>query len=218
MPTIGIVDDRDDVREIMWDNVRLALPNEWEVIAISPWESLEHYPSWVNQHEITVLVIDEKLNELLTNAGTAVSYEGHDLVDYMRQYMPEFPIFVVTSYPNDPDLQERFKYVEDIIERNKFYDRSEDYIPRLTRAGQRYLQVYEGELAELADFARKSAIGEPISVEEQERARAIQTKLVSTFPIENITSRSEWLSQMEQLIEKLELLKNDIEHQTGGQS
>ncbi len=214
MSVIGIVDDRDDVRAIMIDNVRLALPDGWEAIDIPPWNTLDNYPSWISQEEIVALIIDERLNEV-ANANGAVDYEGHDLVDYMRQHMPEFPIFVVTSYKEDaPELGERFKDVEDIIERNNFYERSGDYIPRIIRAGQRYLQTFEQELAELADFAKRSAAGEDISTGEYERAKAIQTKIETAFPIENIASRGEWLSQMEQLIAELETLKTDIEQQT----
>lgn len=218
MSVIGIVDDRDDVREIMRDSVRLALPQGWAEIDISPLNSLKDYPSWIGQNEIVALIIDERLNEAATNTGTAVSYEGHNLVDYMRRYMPELPIFVVTSFQDDPDLRERFRHVEDIIERNEFYERPGDYISRITRAGQRYLQTFEGELAELADFAKKSALGESISDKEQERAKAIQTKLEMAFPIESIASRGEWLSRMEQLIAEMETLKSDIEQQIGEQS
>ena len=114
MSIIGIVDDRDDVRTIMLDTVELALSDGWEAIAIPPLSSLDSYPSWISQEEIVVLLIDERLNEV-ANVNGAVDYEGHDLVDYMRQHMPEFPIFVVTSYKeNAPDLDERFKDVEDI--------------------------------------------------------------------------------------------------------
>lgn len=214
MPIIGIIDDRDDVRTIMIDSVRLALPDGWEAIDISPFSSLDTYPSWISQEEIAVLIIDERLNEVASASG-AVHYEGHDLVDYMRLHIPEFPIFVVTSYKEDAhELEERFKDVEDIITRNQFYERSGDYISRIIRAGQRYLQAFEHELAELADFAKKSAAGEAVSSEERERAKAIQTKIETAFPIENIASRGEWLSQMEQLITELEALKTDIEQQT----
>lgn len=217
MSVIGIVDDRDDVRGIMRDSVRLALPQEWEEIDISPLSSLADYPSWISQNEIVALIIDERLNEA-TNTGTTVSYEGHNLVDYMRQHMPELPIFVVTSFQDDPELRERFRHVEDIIERNEFYERPGDYTTRITRAGQRYLQTFEGELAELADFAKKSALGESLTVEEKERAKAIQTKLETAFPIESITSRGEWLSRMEQLVTELKTLKTDVEQQIGEQS
>ncbi len=214
MSVIGIVDDRDDVRTIMLDNVDLALSDGWEAIAIPPLSSLDSYPSWIGQEEIIVLIIDERLNEVASADG-AVDYEGHDLVDHLRQHLPEFPIFVVTSYKeNAPELDERFKDVEDIIERNQFYEHVNNYIPRILRAGQRYLRTFEQELAELAEFAKKSAAGEDVSPEEQKRAKAIQTKIETAFPVENIASRSEWLSQMEQLIEELEALKIDIEQHT----
>lgn len=218
MSTIGIVDDREDVRITITDSIRLALPEGWDALDISPFKTLDNYLIWISQFEIVALIIDEQLNEA-SNQGVAVNYAGHDLVDYIRQYLPEFPIFVVTSYKNDPALQEeldgRFKYVEDIIERNAFYERPDDYIARITRAGQRYSQTFEGELAELADFAKKAATGESISIEERERAKAIQTKLETAFPIDSISTRGEWLSRMEQLIEELEVLKTDIKKQIG---
>lgn len=214
MPVIGVIDDRQDVRKILSDSISLTLPTGWEVIDIPPWSSLNIYPSWISENEIVALIIDEQLNEA-TDKSDAVNYQGHDLVDYLRQYLKELPIFVVTSHLMDSDfhdeLQERFKYVEDMIERNQFYERPSDYVERMTRAGQRYLQTFEQELADLAEFAKKAAIGEDVSPEEQKRAIAIQTKIETAFPIENIANRSEWLLQMQHLIEELETLKIDIE-------
>lgn len=221
MPAIGIVDDRENVLSNMRDSVRLALLrnslNEWEVFAIFPHKFLYDYPSWISQNEIVALIIDERLNEVLTDSEEAVSYEGHGLVDFLRSHIPEIPIFVVTSNQDDSELLERFKYVEDIIERSEYYDRSVDYIARITRSGQRFLQTFEDELTELANFATKVATGETILAEERDRAKAIQTKLETAFPVESIASRSEWLSHMEQLITELETLQANIEEQIGDQ-
>ena len=120
MPVIGVVDDRVDARSVAVDSLSLALPEVWEVVPSDPLPSLSDYPSWIGANKLSVLIIDERLNEATTSDEGAVNYFGHDLVKYLRKRMESFPLFVVTSYPDDEDLRLRFGDVEDIIDRKDF--------------------------------------------------------------------------------------------------
>ncbi len=218
MPTIGIIDDREDIREILTENVRLYLKQDWDVVGVPPLPEVDEYPSWISQNDIVAIIIDEKLDEKIAASSEAVKYLGHDLVDYIRERILELPIFVITSFANEPDLVERFKYVEDIIDRKDYYSRPSDYIERITRAAQRYLQTYESELAALASFSEKIASGEDVTDDEIRQAKAIKTKIESAYPIGEITGRNAWLNHMEILIDQLESLKTQIEERLGGKN
>jgi hypothetical protein len=173
MTSIGVIDDRNEERQIIVDGIKFGKNNDaWTVIDSKPLTKLEEYPAWIGQNKICALVIDELLDEKI-NGGVAVEYKGHNLVDFIRQHIPTLPIFVVTSYSNDSSLRERFKDVEDIVERQIFSSNYRDYVPRIIRAAQQYLNVFQEELNELALFAQRVATGEAVS-----RSNAITFDLV----------------------------------------
>lgn len=211
MPTIGIVDDRADVRAVIADSLSLELPETWTIIDIDPLPNKTDYPSWIGANKISVLIIDERLNETFTTDAGAVRYFGHDLVLELRMKMTSFPIFVITSYPNDEELRFRFADVEDIIDRTAFSRNPASYAARFARASQRYLETFERELAELSDIAVKSATGANISTAERTRAKAIQEKINIAFDFEHIEHRSQWIEQMEATIQEFDQLRQELE-------
>lgn len=215
MTAIGVIDDRNEERQIIVNGIRFGKKNDaWTIIDSKPLTKLEEYPAWIGQNKICALVIDELLDEKI-NGGVAVEYKGHNLVDYMRQHIPTLPIFVVTSYSNDPSLKERFKDVEDIVERQTFSSDYRNYVPRIIRAAQQYLNVFQEELNELALFAQKVATGETVSGEEQIRAQAIQTKLDIAYSVNAISNVSIWLDEATVLINKIGELRKEIESKLG---
>ncbi|MBV6400192.1 MAG: hypothetical protein CNIPEHKO_00475 [Anaerolineales bacterium] len=217
MTSIGVIDDRNEERQIIVGGIRFGKNDDaWNIVDSKPLTSLEEYPAWIGQNKICVLVIDELLDEKI-NGGVAVEYKGHNLVDYIRQRLPTLPIFVITSYSNDPSLLERFKDVEGIVERQDFSSNYKDYVPRIIRAAQQYLNVFQEELNELASFAQRIATGEPLSYEEQTRAQAIQTKLDIAYSINAITDISNWLDEATTLVSKIQELRKEIEKKLGKQ-
>ncbi|GAB1471743.1 hypothetical protein MASR2M66_26210 [Chloroflexota bacterium] len=215
MTSIGVIDDRNEERQIIVDGIRFGKNDDaWNIVDSKPLTKLEEYPAWIGQNKICALVIDELLDEKI-NGGVAVEYKGHNLVDYIRQHFPTLPIFVVTSYSNDPSLRERFKDVENIVERQIFSSNYKDYVPRIIRAAQQYLNVFQEELNELALFAQRAAIGEPMSDEEQTRAQAIQTKLDIAYSINAISDVSNWIDEATTLVSKIEELRNEIQNRLG---
>jgi DNA-binding NarL/FixJ family response regulator len=219
MPAIGIIDDRSEHLKQLATALNFELPEKWETVPLEPLAELHDYPSWIAENEVVALLIDEKLNEVQgTASGIAVNYYGHDLVDFLRSHLPTFPIFIVTAYSTESELQERFGAVEGIIQKAEFLKDVEKYAPRIIRAGQHYLYTFESELATLSDFASKAAIGQKLTDAEQKRAKAIQTKIGTAFSVDGISDRSQWLGEMEETLNELEKLKDEIESFLDGSS
>ena len=84
--------------------------------------------------EIAVLILDERLDEQV-GSNEPVTYQGHELVGYLRQRLPTFPVFMVTSFVHDLEGTGQDREFEDVIERGKFAEDADMYVPRLIRAG-----------------------------------------------------------------------------------
>lgn len=215
MPIIAVIDDRKDNRETIKINLDLELSGNWSSVDIEPFENIEDYPSWIKENEIVAFLLDERLNEQSGIEENKISYSGHDLVDFIRKYLSTFPIFVITAYYEDRELINRFKDVEDIIERSKFIKDCKKYVPRVVRSAQKYLDTFENELSELSKIAAKIANGE-YDISERKRLEAIQAKIGFSFPSETFIQRSELLDKCEKIIRKLEDVKNRINGELKG--
>lgn len=215
MTAIGVIDDRDKDREMIVSGIRLGNKEDgWIIVDDLPLPSLDEYPAWISQNKICALVIDELLDEKIIK-GVAVDYRGHDLVDYIRKRIPTLPIFVITAHANDDILQERFKDVEEIIARDEFGRLYKNYVPRIIRSAQQYLNIFQNDLNELSIIAQKTAMGEEVSFDEYYRAQAIKTKLDIAFTTDDILNISNWLEDVAILIDKIEKLRKDIESKLG---
>lgn len=214
MPSVGIIDDREDSRKNLVASFDLYLEahniSQWEIIDTPPKTDIEEYITWINQHKICSLIMDEKLAEG-SSEGNIVSYEGHDLVVFFRQRFPTLPIFIITSYPEDEPINEKFKDVESIIARVDFSRNSDNYVPRILRSSQKYLETFQEEFVILSDVATKIAIGQEVSLEEEAKAKAIQQKMEIAFDLDKIQTRQEWLGDFENLINEMKELKSQME-------
>ena len=209
MPNIVIIDDRKDHRETLKAILDLQLIEGWKSIDINPLPSLEDYPSWITENEISVILLDERLDEQIETKTEIADYRGHDLVDFIRERFPTLPIYVITSYPNDDDLKERFKDVEGILPRREFSGKAEDYVPRIIRAGQKFLETFQEELAELSDKTTKIAKGEATK-EDIEKAKAIRSKIGCAFPSATYSEHSKLLTTLDKKLKELEKLKEEV--------
>ena len=217
MPSIAVIDDRKDARDTIKINLDLALSGNWTSIDIEPFENIEDYPSWIKENEIVAFLLDERLNEQSVIHQNQISYSGHDLVDFIRKYFPTFPIFIITAYPGDQELLDRFKDVEDIIVRTEFNENYRNYVPRVLRSAQKYLDTFENELSELSKIAAKIAHGK-YDDSERKRLKAIQVKIGFAFPTETFIQRSELLDKCEKILKQLEGFKKRIDDETKGGS
>lgn len=210
MPTIAIVDDRHDPRVTLRRAISLHAPEGWTVIDSAPLGEMAEYPSWLIENEVAVLVLDENLREQTQDAEGHALYQGHEVVDYLRARIPTLPIFFVTSYPNEPELDDRFGKVEGIFARGDFADKAKDHVERIVRGGQRYLETNETELADLARLSSRIAEGRG-SEADYSKLEAIRGKLGLAFQESGVVDRSVWIAEMENGLEKLEHLRNQIE-------
>lgn len=210
MPTIAIIDDRKDLRESLNVIIASQLPPQWNVIDAYPLNLKSDYPNWITENEVVVLILDERLNEQLEKKiKQHVKYQGHALVDYLRQRIPTFPIFVITQYLTDRDLVNRFKDVEDIISRKEFCEKSVDYIPRFVRAAQKYLESHESDLRNLSMTAEKIALGKATS-KDIALMKAVHGKLGLMFVDQIVDDREHWLTKFDAKVKELRSLNKQI--------
>jgi hypothetical protein len=210
MAGVGVIDDRGDLRETLVRRIQAELPKNWECFSTSPLAEMGDYPAWIAENDVAVMLLDERLNEQVECCETFAGYNGHDLVAFLREHMPTFPIFIVTSYKDDEELRKKFRDVEDIIERKEFLRRGEEYVPRFLRSGQKYIEVFESDLSELATRADRIAKG-VATREDLDRANAIRMRVGLAFPYEALNDRGEWLKRMNEKIGELEQLKAEID-------
>ncbi len=208
---IGIVDDRVDIRESLKRRIQLKLRElgvNWTVIDIDPFENKDAYISWIMENEIAVLILDEKLHEGASDKPN-VDYNGSELITSLRQRLKDFPVYILTSYKDDEDLQNQFSQFEEIWDRKTFIEKAKDYIPRIIRAGQRFLQSHQTQLARLSELSKKIAAGQATTDDKIELG-TLQANLQIPFtPI--ITDRESWLSQYEGKLKELDELSHVIQ-------
>lgn len=159
MSSIIIVDDRDDVRKTLQRRISLELKkinSEMAVIDIAPFDNFEEYNSFILENEGSLLILDERMHENSTN-GIAVTYNGSELVEYLRVFFKELPIYSITSYHMDLDLQSRFKDFEEIISREGFYGDASSYVLRFSRSANRYFVDNQKKIEKIAIISQSIA-------------------------------------------------------------
>ncbi|MFJ3315934.1 hypothetical protein ACIPLR_11280 [Herbaspirillum huttiense] len=179
---ILIVDDREDVRETLREIIELNISGgDISVEDMFPLPSVADYPSYVRENDVAAIVLDERLNESRDPAtGIHIDYFGHDVVDLLRRALPDFPIYVVTTFGKSVDLLAKEEKFEDVVERDEFMRKAELYSHRIQRAASRFRSSMQQSLVELNDLTLKAAEGK-ISPEEMERLTAVRQVLGLPF-------------------------------------
>lgn len=206
MPAIGLIDDRKDYRESVKILIEAELQERWTVEELSPLDRLADYLKWIDDFEIGAIILDEKFERRSNSKSKLAQYQGHDLVDFIRSHYPTLPIFIITAYDETPELKNKFKDVEEILSKKEFGVKSKAYVARILRSAQRFLDTFQAELEELSETATKIATGKA-KKKDIARAKAIQEKILISFPLELIDSRAKWLQEMEDNLQKLEQLE-----------
>lgn len=214
MKRIGIIDDQADARNLLSSLLEDALSNmelsdEWEVYATSPLPSMEEYPALINQQEICIFLVDERLGEVPNANGETVDYTGSSLVNLLRTQFKELPIYGVTAFPQDGSLEEYFSQFDEVIQRDELAGRTEGYLERWLRRYEEFLNANEQKLAELSSISGKIALGEA-SEAEKERAEAIQQDLEIPLITPYISSRREWLEEYAKIIDQYHALQSEV--------
>jgi len=210
MPNIAIVDDRVDFRTTLKRKIELSLKklnqHIWTVIDIDPFVDMNDYLAWIQGNDIAILILDEKLQEVAS--GSKVNYSGSLLIEKIRETLKEFPVFAITSYPNEPDLQNKFPLFDEILERDTFYNKSDEYVSRFLRAGQRFLTTHFTQLKQISDLSQKTALG---TATQEEKDMLASLQALMGLPYSYLPNREEWLQEYEDKLRKLEEISSKIE-------
>lgn len=216
MSKILIVDDNIEHSETLQNNLEIYLDgikSELEVITILPFKDPSEYFNFFQVNEISVLIIDEKLNEQAVDDSGPVDYKGSDLVSFLREKLKELPIFCISNFTNVEDLKKKYSHYDDIINRLEFIEDTDKFAPKIWRSAQNYFNENQSELNEFNKLAQEISSGDT-SPEKIERLNALQTML--EIPFNGFDDRTKWLNQYENQISKLEELNNKIKEHLKG--
>lgn len=202
---IGLIDDNDDTRDSVKRTLVEELPDGWDVISSPPKPRLSQTLAWVRDSEISVLLLDERLNQTMN-----VPYSGHEVAAALRQQRPEFPVFVVTAYPNEDDLVGAENHLDGIVSRLSISARPEVYVPRFVRAGVRFIEQHEADLAKLSALSMKIAQG-TASAADKRKVAALQAGLQLRFFSQDETTMAAAVDELEATMEQAETLQQQLE-------
>jgi DNA-binding NtrC family response regulator len=211
MINILIVDDREDARSTLREAIEISVPGDFNfsVSDTFPFEDVDSYASYIREHDISALLLDERLTEESNADGRYSTYLGHQLVERLRGALPEFPVYVVTTHKTDDELVKQAGDVEDIVERRTFHREPLTYLNRIKRAAMRFQETMQRRLTDLNDLTLKAARGE-LTVAEQMRLNETRTALGLPFSGSSDMIVSDLIAEARALAAKSEELLNKI--------
>jgi hypothetical protein len=210
MANIAIIDDNIEQSDTLRKKLSRHIQRHGSslgVITQFPFQDIEEYFDFIDNSNICVLILDEKLNDQSLPDGNPVNYLGNELVTALRKRLLDFPIFMITTFSDTEDVIAKFSEFEYIINREEFNQEGEKYIGILIRSAQRYLKEHTEELSEFDRLTRELAGGSS-DPEILKRFEALQVKL--ELPISGFDDRREWLETYEKHIEELDNLKEEL--------
>jgi hypothetical protein len=208
MEKIAIVDDSDDQRDTYKKRLSLFLKkreSSLEVIDTFPFRDINTYFEWIINENIIALILDEKLHVESQKDSIPVDYSGSFLVLKIRERFKDIPIFTLTNYSTDEELQNNFNQFEYILSKEDF---SQKHVDIILRSCQRYLVENKNELSLFDDLTKKIATGN-VNSEETVILKALQQKLHIPLTTD-LKNREEWLKEYENQIHILEELKTKL--------
>lgn len=219
MIKIAVIDDQQAARTAVESVVEdvlsdQSLDTEWGVISSAPLDTIEEYADFIESENIAILLVDERLGEAPNNLGSSVDYRGSQLVEELRKNYKQMPMYGITAFPEDETLESHFSQFDEIILRDTFTQKASSYVPRFIRAYQNFIKAKDDSLAELSTISAKIASGEASDIEIK-RAAEIQEKINIPSTIKEISSRSEWLTDYEALLDKYENISNIAKQHLG---
>lgn len=212
MAGICIIDDRRDIRGTLERKINLILRKnftKWNVISEDPFKEEIDYLNFIHENDIGVLILDERLHEI-GNGQNSVNYNGSKLVIFLRQYLKDFPIYSITSYHEDDDLENQFSQFDEIIARENFYPKAEEYVARFIRAGQRFLTTHNEQLLRLSELSELIAKG-TATEDNLKELKVVQESLNIPFSDYGYANRELWLDDYEKNLTDLSMLNNEID-------
>ena len=212
MKNIGLIDDKDISRRAFMLKLNLELENnfpDWHVIDSKPFKEVDIYRQWILENEISVLLLDERLDEEKLEDGSYVSDFGSDLVIKLRLYLKDFPIYCITNIEITEKLKNSLSYFNLILSRRKFDDDIDNYLNLFIKSGISFYTEFRKELSRLGELSKLFAEGNTTPDNIQE-IQSIQTRLVIPHISEDLLSRENYLKELESQIEKIKSLHDSL--------
>jgi hypothetical protein len=209
VPAIAVLDDRPDPRDSVVSMIRAVLPKPWKCIVCPLLDNAALYADWLLENDVQVLLADQVLNEGAADTEKVVHYKGDEVTRAIRKAIPNLPIYIITAYKDDADLDRHTADVEAILNRKELARDIKTHVPRMLRAGRRHMEEQEHQLAELATLAAKAASGK-VSNQEKRKLANLQALLATPSSREIDQPRAKVLERTEALLSEMEKLKTDI--------
>jgi len=212
MKNIGLIDDKDPQRLAFMRKLDLKLEEEypgWKVIDSKPFKEINDYNPWILENEISILIIDERLNEGKLEDGTHVGYYGSSLVKELRNYFKDFPIYCITNFDISDELKESTKYFNLVLSRDSFDKDIKNYLNSFIKTGISFYTEFQKELGRLGELSEKIAKGEATRDDIAE-IRALQTRLVIPHLTQDLQSREKYLTDLEEKIEEIKGMQQTL--------
>lgn len=213
MSRIGLVDDREKSREsykLLLEFPLISSDNkDWEIIDIEPFNSLEDYVSWILEDEISVLIIDEKLNE--AKFGSKL---GHEVVEYLRERFKDLPIYGVTAFEREKDLNTSYKNYNLIISKSDLESKRDEYVNLFLKTGEDFFKNYQLKIRELSLLSEKIASGNYDS-KDVDKVNTLQTYLSIPNTSAELYSKQEWLNELKVKLDSFDQLLKRIDNELG---
>lgn len=183
MYTIAVIDDREEDRILTRKLIeralrRLGVQDRWRVLVESPLSDIAHYPAWLEEEEVLVLLLDQRLNEA---GGMANPYTGHDIVNLVQPRHFDLPVYYLTAIAADvKSIEQGSMRVQGVISRQRFSNDPQSWVKEFVREGERYEEKVARKLERLSILSAKAVNG-GLTAEEAAEARTIREALHLPF-------------------------------------
>jgi hypothetical protein len=162
------------------------------------------------QNDVRVLLVDQVLGDQPPPGEPALEYKGHGVVESIRKVLPNFPVYVFTSYQDDSDLPDHLADAEYVIPRENLRQEIDIWVPRMVRSGQRFHEEHERQLQTITALAAKVATGSA-SNDEKEELNRLQIAMGTPISASVNLKREEALAGAETKVTEIETLISELE-------
>lgn len=211
MRRIAILDDRAPQRETLRALIEAVLPQGWKCIICPLLKSVTEYPNWLVDKDVHVLLTDQVLNEQAAEVGSqAVDYKAHEVIQEIRRALPNFPIYIITSFPDDADLLRHLGEADDVLTRREVSRKPKVFVSRMVRAGTKFADDHQKDLDKLAELSKKVAAGNETK-SERKQLNALQASIGLGVERPVSKNRAEVLQSLEKQMAELDSVRGKIE-------
>lgn len=202
MKTIGILDDRNGEFVTSKTIIDRALKDaSWRVIKVPLLGTPAQVVEWLAHEDVSVLVADQVLSD--NPHGEAVNYQGTDVVNEVRHHLPDLPVYMITAFPNNPDVAPNLPRMEGMVRRGQLGKDAAVIVPRMKRAGETFERRHRAALSRLTQLSQKSASGKLTAAEQAE----LQSLQLSLSLADTSSSREQLLPDLEASVQQLAALQ-----------